>query len=275
MTGQEGRRSIFITGGGSGIGRAVARHFAARDWFVGLADVSERGMAETAALLPPGRSHSQRFDVRDRAGWDSALAAFAEAAGGRIHVVFNNAGVGVGGLLDQLSQEEIDTLIDVNIRGVVYGAQAAYPWLKATAPDSALVNTSSAAGHYGTGGLALYSASKFAVRGLTESLDLEWHSDRIRVCSLMPAFVDTPILDLPNNRANNANRRDSIVRAGFDFLSAEAVAEAMWQAVHGGGRVHNQVGKVARQLAFAARWTPRLLRRRLLRLMAAAGVDRT
>jgi NAD(P)-dependent dehydrogenase (short-subunit alcohol dehydrogenase family) len=267
-------KSIFITGGGSGIGRAVARHFAARGWFVGLADLSESGMAETAASLPAGQSHSQKFDVRDRAGWDSALAAFAEAAGGRIDVVFNNAGVGAGGTLDQLGQDEIDALIDVNFRGVVYGAQAAYPYLKDSAPGSVLVNTSSAAGNYGTGGLALYSATKFAVRGLTEALDIEWHSDRIKVCSLMPSFVDTPILDGPNNRAFNVSRRDSIVRAGFEFIPVETVAEAMWQAVHGGGRVHNQVGKIARQLAFAARWTPNLLRRRMVRLMAAAGLGR-
>ena len=268
------RRSIFITGGGSGIGRAVARHFAERGWFVGLADVSESGMAETAALLPAGRSHSQKLDVRDRAGWDSALAAFAEAAGGPIHVLFNNAGVGVGGTLDQLSQDEIDTLIDVNVRGVVYGAQAAYPYLQASAPHSVLVNTSSAAGLYGTGGLALYSASKFAVRGLTEALDIEWHADRIKVCSLMPAFVDTPILDGPNNRKHNVSRRDSILRTGFAFIPVESVAEATWQAVHGGRRVHNPVGKVARQLAFAARWTPGLLRRRLRHLMAVAGLGR-
>lgn len=268
-------RSIFITGGGSGIGRAVAQHFGARGWFVGLADVSESGMAETAALLPAGQCHSQKLDVRDRAGWDAALAAFAEAAGGRIHVVFNNAGVGAGGMLDQLSQDEIDTLIDINFRGVVYGAQAAYPYLRDSAPGSALVNTSSAAGNYGTGGLALYSATKFAVRGLTEALDIEWHADRIKVCSLMPSFVDTAILDAPNNRNVNVSLRDSVIRAGFEFIPVETVAEAIWQAVHGGRRVHNQVGKVARQLAFGARWTPHLLRRRLVRLMAAAGFGRT
>ena len=268
------RKAIFITGGGSGIGRAVAQLFAARGWFVGLADISETGMADTAALLPRGQSHSQRLDVRERDAWDAALAGFAEAAGGRIDVVVNNAGVGVGGLLDELCQDEIDALIDINFRGMVYGAQAAYPYLKASAPGSALVNTSSAAGIYGIGGLALYSATKFAVRGLTEALDIEWSTDRIKVRSLMPGSVDTPILDGPNNRNSNLSRRESTIRAGFEFVPVEAVAEAAWRAVHAGKGVHHRVGSSAQQLAFGARWAPGALRRRLVKLLEATGVRR-
>lgn len=267
------RRSIFITGGGSGIGRAVARHFSASGWFVGLADINEASMAETAAMLPSGLSYVHTLDVRDRSGWDVALAAFARAAGGKIDVLFNNAGIGAAGALHELSQYEIDTLIDINVRGVVYGAHAAYPYLKASAPGSVLVNTSSAAGYYGSGGLALYSASKFAVRGLTEALDTEWWGDRIKVCALMPSFVNTAILDGPANRHSNLSRRDSIIRAGFDFTSVETVAETVWKAVHSSKRVHHPIGKTAQQLAFAAQWMPGLLRRHLLKLMTKAGLQ--
>ncbi|HEX7751059.1 MAG TPA: SDR family NAD(P)-dependent oxidoreductase, partial [Novosphingobium sp.] len=186
-------KSIFITGGGSGIGRATARLFSQRGWFVGLGDVSEAGMAETRALLA-GDSFAQVLDVRHPAQWAAALDAFSSAAGGRIDVLMNNAGIALGGPLIEASDEEIDRIVAINFRGAVNGMRAAYPHLKAAAPGSCLLNTASAASIYGAGGLALYSATKFAVRALTEALDAEWHADGIAVRSIMPGFADTPML---------------------------------------------------------------------------------
>jgi NAD(P)-dependent dehydrogenase (short-subunit alcohol dehydrogenase family) len=258
-------QSIFITGGGSGIGRTVAQHFAAKGWCVGLADIDHKGLAETAALLPEGQSSRHHLDVRDRAAWDSVLAEFAAFAG-QIDVVFNNAGIAHAGPLALGSQGEIDELIDVNFRGVAYGAQAAYPWLKASAPGSCLLNTASAAGIYGTGGLAIYSATKFAVRGLTEALDGEWATDGIKVRSLMPGFIDTPLLHGPASGASNVSKRDAVVAAGLEFTPIDQVAAA-WAAVHGDA-VHTPVGKTARQMTLAARWAPGFLRKRARELLA-------
>lgn len=260
-------KSIFITGGGSGIGRAMARHFSARGWFVGLADIDGAGMEETAALLPEGQSSSHRLDVRDRAEWDRALADFAGVAG-RIHVVANNAGVAYGGPFADNAQAEIDQLIDVNFRGVAYGAQAAHPYLRASAPHSCLLNTASAAALYGAGGLAVYSATKFAVRALTEALDGEWTGDGIKVRSIMPSFIDTPLLQGPASAASNGSKRDAVVAAGLEFTPVEAVAQAAWDAVHG-ARLHTLVGKTARQMGFAARWAPGFLRKRARAMMQA------
>jgi NAD(P)-dependent dehydrogenase (short-subunit alcohol dehydrogenase family) len=178
-------KTIFITGGASGIGRAVAERFGRAGWFVGIADINQEGMAGTAALIPAGYSSQHKLDVRDRAAWDEALADCAAAAGGRIDVVFNNAGIPLGGKITDCSPEEVERTLDINLKGVIFGAQAAYPWLKAAAPGSCLLNTASAAGIYGVPGGSIYSATKFGVRSITESLDAEWKEDGIRVRDLI------------------------------------------------------------------------------------------
>lgn len=267
------RKSIFITGGGSGIGRATAQLFGARGWFVGLGDIDEAGLEATAALLPAGASFTRRLDVRSREDWDSALAAFAAAAGGRIDAVFSNAGIAHGGTLTDLSETEIDQLIAVNFRGVVNGARAAYPWLKQSAPGSCLINTASASALYGTGGMAVYSATKFAVRAITEALDTEWLDLGIKVRSIMPAFIDTPLLAGPANANTNQAKRDTVIAAGLEFTPVESVAQAVWDAVHG-GRMHMLVGKTAKRMAFAAQWAPGYLRNRARKLMKVRlGLD--
>ncbi len=146
------RKTIFITGGGSGIGRAVAQKFSAEGWFVGLADIDEAGLRGTAALLPAGASSVHKLDVRDRAEWDRALAACALTSGGKIDVMFNNAGIPLGGQIIEHNTAEIERCLDINLKGVIFGAQAAYPWLKAAAPGSCLLNTASAAGDLWRGG---------------------------------------------------------------------------------------------------------------------------
>lgn len=254
------RKAIFITGGASGIGRAVAVKFGVEGWFVGLGDVDEPGMRETLTMLPGGYSYAHKFDVRDRAAWDEALLSFSRAAGGRIDVLFNNAGIPLGGALAENTPEEIERCLDINLKGVLFGAQAAYPHLQKTAPGSCLLNTASAAGIYGTPGASVYSATKFGVRAITESLDAEWADDGIKVCDLMPSFIDTPLIDKTPNQASNEGIRERVLEAGLEISPVSMVADAAWAAVHG-QTLHNRVGKTADRLAFAARWMPGRLRK--------------
>lgn len=256
------RKSIFITGGASGIGRAVAVKFGHEGWFVGLADIDEAGMIATEALLPAGCTSRHRLDVRDRTAWDAALAAFATAAGGRIDVVFNNAGIPLGGALVENTPTEIERCLDINLKGVLFGAQAAYPHLKQTAPGSCLLNTASAAGIYGSPGASVYSATKFGVRAITESLDGEWAEDGIKVCDLMPGFIDTPLIDKNPNAGSNEGIRERVLEAGLEISPVSMVADAAWAAVHG-DKLHNRVGKTADRIAFAARWMPGRVRKQM------------
>ncbi|MXO47111.1 SDR family oxidoreductase [Erythrobacter vulgaris] len=254
------RKAIFITGGASGIGRAIALHFGKRDWFVGLGDLDEHNMWVTRDLIGHGFVYQHTFDVRDRAAWDKALDSFATAAGGRIDVVANNAGIPLGGALIENSEEEITRCLDINLKGVLFGAQAAYPHLQKTAPGSCLLNTASAAGIYGTPGASVYSATKFGVRAITESLDGEWAADGIKVRSIMPGFIETPLLDHSPNAKTNEDIRTRVKEAGLEITPVEDVAQAAWDAVHG-EKLHTTVGQTAKKLAFGARWMPGRVRK--------------
>lgn len=256
----EARRNIFITGGASGIGRAVARHFGERGWFVSIADVNAAGMEDTLGLIPGGFKYSHQLDVRDRDAWDTALEAAATAGGGRIDVMVNNAGIGTGGPLAELEVEEIDRCLDINLRGVLYGAQAVYPYLQKAGPGSALVNIASAAGITGGSGMSVYSATKFAVRGIAESLDAEWAPDGIKVSSICPSFIETPLLQGTGNRNSNETVRSRVVEAGLEITPVEEVAQVIWDAVHG-DQLHYVVGKTAKRINFAKRWMPGRIRK--------------
>ncbi|WP_126172045.1 SDR family oxidoreductase [Altericroceibacterium xinjiangense] len=260
------RRTIFVTGAGSGIGRAIALHFGHQGWFVGLGDNDPDRMYETERMLPGGYSYAYWMDVRRRDEWDDALRVVARASGGQIDVVANNAGVAESGTLMDLSDEQVEHELSVNLSGAIHGARAAYRYLKETAPGSCLVNTSSASGLYGVPGLNVYGATKAALKSLSESLDAEWAADGIRVRCLMPGFVDTPLLD---GHIGPVTVRDHLKALGLEVLSPEQVAQAAWDAVHG-DKLHWPVGKDARRLTFAARWLPGRLRRQM-RQVAAKG----
>ncbi|MBV7259301.1 SDR family oxidoreductase [Erythrobacter crassostreae] len=257
----EPTRSIFITGGASGIGRAVAVFFAARGWFVGIADVNEAGMAETLSMITGGRASTHTLDVRFRDQWDKALADFAKAAGGRIDVVFNNAGIGDGGPLVDQDEDELTRMLDINMKGVIFGAQASHRYLAETAPGSVLLNTASLAGIIGAPGLAAYCATKWGVRGLTESLDAEWADDGIKVAALCPGFIDTPIIGKIQEDSNQT-AKETLIEAGVEVSSVDIVPGVVWQAVHGDD-LHYTVGKMAKRMRRLKRWMPGLLRKEM------------
>ncbi|MEH6827365.1 SDR family oxidoreductase [Parasphingorhabdus sp.] len=260
---QSGQKTIFITGGASGLGREVGRYFAEKGWFVGIADINDKGMAETAALLPEGQSSIHRLDVTDRAQWKQAVAEFGAITGGRMNVLFNNAGIGEGGPIQEMTDEAIDLMIAINLTGVISGTRACFEMLKST-PDSCILYTASAAGIYGVADLSVYSATKFAVRGLAESHDLELGKYGIKSRSLMPGFVDTNIIS-DVAEGTNQTGKERLEEAGVLVSPVTIIGPAAWEAVHG-DKVHTPVNKMAKQLAFAARWMPGRLRKQQTQL---------
>lgn len=252
------QKAAFITGGASGIGLAVAKDLAARGWRVGLADVNAAGLANAKAALPEGTT-THLMDVRDRGQWEAALAEFAQASGGRLDFLFNNAGIATGGPLADADMAEVDRALAVNLAGVVYGARAAYPLLKAT-PGSAMLITSSAAGIAGNAGMSIYCATKFAVRGFAESLNGEWGSDGIYVGTIMPSFIETPLL---NHISPETNRtvRETVREAGLEITPVDEVVRTVWKLLEERKAVHTRIGKTARRMWFLARWMPGTLRK--------------
>lgn len=257
------QKSIFVTGAGSGIGRATAQLFAERGWFVGLFDVNSAGLEETAASLPEGQRISMTFDVRDRSGWARAVEAFGQATNRRMHVLFNNAGVGKGGWIEEMSNDDIDLVLDVNLKGVINGVNAALPLLRET-PGARIVNTASVAGVFGAPKMAVYCATKFGVRGLTEALDVEFSRYGVRVVSLMPWFIDTAILDGHQSGPAGSNRRirDQLVENKTPIYPVRMAAERAWDAAHGSD-IHYMVGKEAERARFFARFFPDAMRNQI------------
>jgi NAD(P)-dependent dehydrogenase (short-subunit alcohol dehydrogenase family) len=263
MSQSNGRKTIFITGAGSGIGRATAHLFASRGWFCGLYDVNAAGIAETAAKMPVNSYCTGIFDVRDRDGWANAVGQFDDATGGHMHALFNNAGIGRHGRYEDIAQDDTDLVVDVNLKGVLNGIYACLPLLEAT-PGSRVVNTASTAGLIGSPMLAVYSASKFAVRGLSEALDVEFTPKAIRVIALCPWFIETPILDMGASDGANDVMRSGL--KGLDIYPVEMAAERTWDAFHGEAGVV-KVGKAAERAHFMSRFFPGFLKRQLVKGM--------
>jgi NAD(P)-dependent dehydrogenase (short-subunit alcohol dehydrogenase family) len=246
-------RAIFITGGASGIGLAAARRFAREGWSVGVGDIDEAGMRRVEQELG---AFTTRLDVRDRAEWAAALDAFAKHAG-KIDVLLNNAGIARYGMFEEVTPEESDLQVDINVKGVINGAYAALEHLKKT--RGRLVNVASVAGIVGSPGLAVYSATKHAVRGLSEALDAEFTRHGVDVTCVMPFFVETPILDA-GSKGSNRTIRDAIGKS--PVYTVDEAANVVWQATHGSDREYI-VGKAGRQANFARRFMPGRLRKRM------------
>jgi NAD(P)-dependent dehydrogenase (short-subunit alcohol dehydrogenase family) len=184
-----------ITGGASGIGRALGGALARRGAEVVLADLQSDLAVEVASEIRSagGKATAAGLDVRDFPAFD-ALIRKVVSTHGRLDYLFNNAGIGIGGRAHLYEVGHWDRVIDVNIRGVTNGVQAAYATMRGEGFGH-IVNTASLAALMPVPGLASYSMSKHAVLGLSTSLRAEAAAVGVRVSVLCPGVIRTPALE--------------------------------------------------------------------------------
>ncbi|KAB2680951.1 SDR family oxidoreductase [Brucella pseudintermedia] len=223
-------KTIVITGASSGMGAAAARHLAAKGASVVLgarradriealaAEIREAGGKATAVVTDVTR----RDDLKNLV--DAAVKTY-----GRIDVLINNAGVMPLSPLDQLKVDEWDQMIDVNLKGVLYGIAAALPLMKAQ-KSGHIINLSSVAGHKIFGGSAVYSATKFGVRALSEGLREDVAADNIRVTIISPGAVKTELLEHISEKDVQKTNQDYVGQVGvpaetFGRMVAFAISE--------------------------------------------------
>jgi NADP-dependent 3-hydroxy acid dehydrogenase YdfG len=252
-------KAVFITGAAAGIGRATALNFARNGYTVGAYDIDDVGLKTLAEEVESqgGLIMTGHLDVTDPDEMAQRVSEFAAAAGDRLDVMINNAGIMIASRFEEIDPRAHFKEIDINAKGVVNGLHAAFPHLRST-PNSVVVNLASASAIYGQAELANYSATKFFVRGLTEALDIEWHRYGIRVIAMWPLYVQTAM----THNISTGTTQSLGIR-----LTAQDIADAIVAAVEPSvlrravRQVHYPVGTQTKALATGARFSPAWLTR--------------
>lgn len=205
-----------VTGAGSGIGQAIAIALAKQSCHLALSDISEAGLAKTVELLTPYsvKVTTQKVDVAKR----DEVATWAKAVvdeHGQVNLIFNNAGVAIGSTAEGVSYEDLEWLIGINFWGVVYGTKEFLPYLKQSG-DGHIINISSMFGLTAQPTQSAYNASKFAVRGFTESLrqELDLQNAGVSATCVHPGGIRT-------NIAKAARMNNSVQSLGMDPLKSQ------------------------------------------------------
>ncbi|CAH1689438.1 SDR family oxidoreductase [Hyphomicrobiales bacterium] len=216
---------VAITGASSGIGAATAKVLAAAGAHVVMGARRTDRLAELAAVITAeaGVVRMQRLDVTNRSDVQS-FARFAESEFGRLDVIVNNAGVMPLSPLEALKVDEWDRMIDVNIKGVLYGIAAALPIMQAQGSGQ-IINLSSIGGHHVSPTAAVYCATKFAVRAISDGLRQE--TDRIRVTVISPGTTTSELADT----ISDAEARDLMKSWRAITIDPEAIGNAILFAI--------------------------------------------
>lgn len=226
----------IVTGGASGIGRAIATALVRRGHTVSVADRNAEGavaVAERLNTMGPGKAFAATLDVTEAAAVAEHYLSVKEDYGS-LDLVFNNAGVAIGGLAEELTLDHWNRAIDINLKGVVHGVHAAYP-IMLEQGSGHIVNTASMAGLVPMPMGIPYTATKHAVVGLSTGLRAEAAARGVKVSVVCPSFVDTPLLSninpgLPPTPMSGDGRED-IKRAQPRLYTAEKLARDIMRGI--------------------------------------------
>lgn len=231
-------RTAVVTGGASGIGRALSLLFAREGAHVVVADLDEAGMADTVAEVSRAgrRGLAVKTDVSRLADVE-ALTERAFGEFGAVHVVCNNAGVALWGGLESVTHKDWEWAMGVNLWGVIHGVEAFVPRMVAGKQPGHVVNTASMAGLIASQGLGIYNTTKYAVVGLSETLQKDLRGYDIGVSVLCPMGVNTQIRHSDRNRPAAlrnaaAEREGRAVELIGRYLPPEHVAERVLRAIY-------------------------------------------
>ncbi len=185
-------KTAFVTGGASGIGLGIAKVFAANGMKVAIIDSRQDALDQAMAYFKPKKLsvHPIRLNVTDRDAYADA-ADEAERVFGKIHILVNNAGVGVGGDIKTTTYKDWDFGVSVNIMGVVNGIMTILPRMLKHGEEGHIVSTSSTCGIFAMRGMSIYNATKFAVTGLMETIATDLQGTKIGVSVLYPGGTST------------------------------------------------------------------------------------
>src|SRR3954447_25347049 len=224
---------VVVTGAGSGIGRSSALLFAKLGAKLHVADVNAESAESVVREIEGagGRGKAHTVDVTDPDAVDQ-LAARVFDDDGRVDVLHSNAGIGHAADIEETTVDDWQRVIGVNLLGMAYVVQAFVPRMMAQGGRASIVNTASMAGLVAAPGMAPYSASKFGVVGMSESLNAELAEHGIHVCAVCPGIIDTPITRSAIMRGEFEERREKAI----EFYrkrgaSPDRVAEAVVSAV--------------------------------------------
>jgi short-subunit dehydrogenase len=246
-----------VTGAGSGIGRALAQQLAAAGSALAIADIDEKGLAETAAsLTKKARLSTHVLDVSD----EQAVKSFAEdvvARHGRVTLLINNAGVALVGTFQELSLDDLRWLMGINFWGTVYGVNYFLPILKQQ-PRAQIVNLSSVFGLIAPVGQSAYSASKFAVRGFTEAVRHELEGTSVFVSCVHPGGIHTPIAKRARLGAKAPQSKKDEAAAFFEKVTPTSPEAAAARILTGVEKREPRIliGRDARQIDIVQRLRP-------------------